>query len=102
MAKTVVGLFDSMNEARQVVRELIDNSCQSDDISIVAQHEGETITERGDDRTSGVAVGAGAGAAVGGLGGLLLRDTEVGEGAAEYSDRRQAWNRQHQHHDQAC
>jgi len=72
MAKTVIGLFDSMHEARQVVQELIDNGFRSDDISLVAQHEGETITERGGDRTSGVAVGAGAGAAVGGLGGLLV------------------------------
>jgi uncharacterized protein (TIGR02271 family) len=54
------------------VQELVDNGFRRDDISLVAQHEGETITERGDDRTSGVAVGAGAGAAVGGLGGLLV------------------------------
>jgi 2-keto-3-deoxy-6-phosphogluconate aldolase len=72
MAKSVIGLFDNMSEARQVVQELVDNGFRRDDISLVAQHEGETITERGDDRTSGVAVGAGAGAAVGGLGGLLV------------------------------
>jgi uncharacterized protein (TIGR02271 family) len=72
MAKTVVGLFDSMHEARQVVQELVDNGFRNDDISIVAQHEGETVTERAGDKTSGAAMGAGAGAAVGGLGGLLV------------------------------
>jgi uncharacterized protein (TIGR02271 family) len=72
MSKTVIGLFDSMNEARSVVQELIANGYKSDNISIIAQHDGETVTERGDDETSGAAMGAGTGAVVGGLGGLLV------------------------------
>jgi uncharacterized protein (TIGR02271 family) len=72
MAKTVIGLFDSMSEAREVVQELIHSGFRSDDISIVSRENGEYVTERGEDRTSGAAMGAGAGAAVGGLGGLLV------------------------------
>jgi uncharacterized protein (TIGR02271 family) len=72
MAKTVIGLFDSLHEARQVVQELVAHSFRREDISIVAQHEGDVVTEREGDRTSGAAVGAGAGAALGGLGGLLV------------------------------
>ena len=72
MPKTVIGLFDNLNEARQVVQELIDNGFHSDDIGIVVQHDGEVTTERRGERTSGAAVGAGAGAALGGLGGLLV------------------------------
>lgn len=72
MAKTVIGLFDSMSEAREVVQELIDSGFQRDDISIVSRQDDKYVTERGDDRTSGAAMGAGAGAAVGGMGGLLV------------------------------
>jgi uncharacterized protein (TIGR02271 family) len=72
MAQTVIGLFDSLHEARRVVQELVDHGFRREDISIVAQHEGDVVTEREGDRTSGAAVGAGAGAALGGLGGLLV------------------------------
>jgi uncharacterized protein (TIGR02271 family) len=72
MAKTVIGLFDSMSEGRKVVQELLHNGFRKDDISIVSRENGEYVTERGEDRTSGAAMGAGAGAAVGGLGGLLV------------------------------
>jgi uncharacterized protein (TIGR02271 family) len=72
MAKTVIGLFESLHEARQVVQELVDRGFRREDISIVAQHEGNVVTEREGDRTGGAAVGAGAGAALGGLGGLLV------------------------------
>lgn len=72
MAKTVVGLFDSISEARHVVQELIDSGFQRDDISIISREEDKYMTERGDERTSGAAMGAGAGAAVGGMGGLLV------------------------------
>jgi len=53
MAKTVIGLFDRMDEARQVVQELIDHGFERDDISLVSRQEGEYVTERGDERTSG-------------------------------------------------
>jgi stress response protein YsnF/uncharacterized membrane protein len=72
MAKTVIGLFDRMDDARQVVQELIDHGFERDDISLVSRQEGEYVTERGDERTSGAAVGAGAGAAIGGVWGLLV------------------------------
>jgi uncharacterized protein (TIGR02271 family) len=74
MAKTVIGLFDRMDDARHVVQELIDHGLQRDDISLVSRqdHEGAYVTERGDERTSGTAIGAGAGAALGGVGGLLV------------------------------
>jgi uncharacterized protein (TIGR02271 family) len=72
MAKTVIGLFDRMDDARQVVQALIDHGFERDDISLVSRQEGEYVTERGDERTSGAAVGAGAGAALGGISGLLV------------------------------
>jgi len=72
MAKTVIGLFDRMDEGHQVVQELIDHGFERDDISLVSGQEGEYVTERGDERTSGAAVGAGAGAAIGGISGLLV------------------------------
>jgi uncharacterized protein (TIGR02271 family) len=74
MARTVIGLFDNMGEARRVVQALVDSGFQRDDISIISRDRGEGgeyITER-DERSSGAAMGAGAGAAVGGLGGLLV------------------------------
>jgi hypothetical protein len=72
MAKTVIGLFDRMDEARPVVQALIDGGFRRDDVSLVSRHEGEYVAERGDERSSGAAIGAGAGAALGGLGGLLI------------------------------
>ena len=74
MAKTVIGLFDRMEEARHVVQALIDHGFPRDDISLVScrNDEGAYITERGDEQTRGAVIGAGAGAALGGLGGLLV------------------------------
>jgi uncharacterized protein (TIGR02271 family) len=72
MAKTVIGLFDRMDDARQVVQALIDHGFERDDISLVSRQEGEYVIERGEERASGVAVGAGAGAALGGISGLLV------------------------------
>lgn len=72
MAKSVIGLFDSMSEAREAVQELLHSGFRKDDISLISRENGEYVTERGEDRTSGAAMGAGAGAAVGGLGGLLV------------------------------
>jgi hypothetical protein len=37
MAKAVIGLFESLYEARQVVQELVDHGFRREDISIVAQ-----------------------------------------------------------------
>jgi uncharacterized protein (TIGR02271 family) len=72
MAKTVIGLFDTMDEAQQVVQTLINEGFRRDDISLVSRRDEGCVTERGDDRTSGAAVGAGAGAALGGISGLLV------------------------------
>jgi uncharacterized membrane protein/stress response protein YsnF len=72
MAKTVIGLFDTMDEAQQVVQTLINEGFRRDDISLVSRRDDGYVTERGDDRTSGAAVGAGAGAALGGISGLLI------------------------------
>jgi uncharacterized membrane protein len=72
MAKTMIGLFDSLSEARRVVQELIDSGFRSDDISIVAQHDEEIVTAPGDNQTSSASMGVGEGAAIGGLGGLLV------------------------------
>jgi stress response protein YsnF len=72
MAKTVIGLFDRMDDARQLVQQLIAQGFEPDDISLVSRQEGEYVTERGEERSSGTAIGAGAGAALGGVGGLLV------------------------------
>lgn len=62
---TVMGLFDRIYEARQVVRELIDHGFQRDDMSLVSRLDGEYGPERRDNRTSGAAIEAGAGATLG-------------------------------------
>jgi uncharacterized protein (TIGR02271 family) len=72
MAKTVIGLFDSMSDARKVVQDLQESGFERDAISIVSREGERYVSDRGDERTSGAAMGAGAGAAVGGLGGLLV------------------------------
>lgn len=71
MAKTIVGLFDDVNEAHRAVQELIDAGVDHDTISIVANDaKGEYAQYHGDG--SSAAEGAGAGAASGGvLGGVL-------------------------------
>lgn len=72
MAKTVMGLFNTINEASQVVQELIDNDFERDDISIVVRQDGEHVAEGGHKSASGMAPGAGAGAAFEAGGGLLV------------------------------
>jgi uncharacterized membrane protein len=72
MAKTVIGLFDNMSDARRVVQDLHESGFERDAISIVSREDEKYVSDRGDERTSGAAMGAGAGAAVGGLGGLLV------------------------------
>jgi uncharacterized membrane protein len=80
MAKTVVGLFDDFSTAQKVVRELQDNGFSRDDISLVANDaRGEFSKQLGkgtgraqEDVSQGAAAGAGTGAVLGGLGGLLV------------------------------
>src|SRR5687768_12987303 len=74
MAKTVVGLFDSFEQAQNVVQELANNGFQHADISLIANDaRGEYAKYRQVGSTeSAAAEGAGAGAVGGGvLGGVL-------------------------------
>jgi uncharacterized protein (TIGR02271 family) len=82
MAKTVIGLFDNRAEAQSVVQELLGEGFQRNDISVMSKkiegqdsHQGETVAyveEDGDEQIKDMAKGAGTGAAIGGLAGLLL------------------------------
>lgn len=73
MTKTIVGLFDDIEESREVVRELIDAGIDRDEISFVANNaNNEPVSYEGGDDTSGTATGTGVGALVGGIGGLLV------------------------------
>jgi len=73
MAKTIAALFENRGEASGAVQDLVDQGFARDDISLMAhddtQREGYTTT---DDDTSGAAQGAGIGAALGGVGGLVV------------------------------
>lgn len=79
MAKTIVGLYDNLTTAQQVVQELLNAGFSNDDISLVANDAGgdvsrhDTTVDR-DEGSLGAAtgVGAGTGAAIGGIGGLLI------------------------------
>src|SRR5689334_20565762 len=85
-SKTVVGVFDNMDDAQSVVRELENAGFSREDISVVAHKDsggqaatasGETSAPTGEtpaptDTTAHVATDAGVGAALGGIGGLLL------------------------------
>jgi uncharacterized protein (TIGR02271 family) len=77
MAQTVVGLMDTIEEAHNVVQDLIDSGFDRDDISIMSRkdEEAEVVTEEKDTTSgigSGTAKGAGAGAALGGIAGLVV------------------------------
>lgn len=88
MAKTIVGLYDHISQARAVVEELAEAGFERNDISFVANasakeygqyfdDEGRyrTDVEHDDDEltsSEGAAAGAGIGATIGGIGGLLM------------------------------
>ncbi len=86
MARTVVAIFDDFLTANSAVRELVDNGFERDSISILADNSrgvytftnltpiGSASTKGGttDDNGSLVGGGAGIGAAIGGIGGLLI------------------------------
>ncbi len=87
MAKTVVGLFDNFNEARDAVSELETSGIPHDQVSIVANDSGGasgasainstnadnglTAGETADAAATGAVTGATAGTAIGGTVGLL-------------------------------
>ena len=71
MAKTIVGLFENRAQAQQLVEQLRAGDSAGEDISMMSP--GDAANEgAGGDRASGIAVGAGTGAALGGIGGLLV------------------------------
>ena len=76
MATTVIGVYDRLADAQDAVSELVSAGFTRENVSIVAADtEGRFKTyvgAPGDDAGDGVAAGAGIGAVVGGLGGLLV------------------------------
>ena len=95
MAQTVVGLYDHVSQARAAIQNLVDSGFKRDNISFTANASaaeyGEYFDEEGryredttaehrdteyrdDEMTSGegASAGAGIGATIGGLGGLLM------------------------------
>lgn len=71
--KTIVGVFSSVNDAQNAVRELESSGITRSEISIVA-NKNATGYDNLDktDKASDVVADAGIGAAIGGVGGLLL------------------------------
>jgi mannose-6-phosphate isomerase-like protein (cupin superfamily)/uncharacterized membrane protein len=73
MAKTIVGLFDDFTAATLTVPDLIRAGIPREHISVVANDtKGEFLNFQPADEPTATVTGAGAGAAVGGLGGLLI------------------------------
>lgn len=73
--KTVVGIFNSVQDAENCVSELERIGIPRGDISLVANKHATGYhgdTETASDKTSDVVADAGIGAAIGGVGGLLL------------------------------
>lgn len=81
--KTIVGLYDQLSEARDTVAELSQAGIQQGNINLVAHasaedygryfdREGKYQDAPAGDTTSNVATGAGAGAILGGIGGLVV------------------------------
>jgi len=74
--KTVVGTYDNIQTAYAVANDLVSAGFSRNDISVVANDPNKEYSAYVDDRyvdtTDDVAKGAGIGAAIGGLGGLLV------------------------------
>jgi hypothetical protein len=73
--RTVVGVFNSVQDAQAAVRDLEAQGISRDEISIVANKNAvgyDTISSVDRDKASDVVADAGIGAAIGGVGGLLL------------------------------
>lgn len=80
--KTVVALYDDFTRAQRVVQDLVDHGFQRSNISIVASdNEGKyadyLATRDEDEDDVGAAEGAGFGAVIGGLTGLLVSLTAL-------------------------
>jgi len=74
MKKAVVGVFDDFAKAESTVRDLIDNGFAREDINLIVRDaEGKHAPQKVDvDDGDKVITGAGAGAAFGGVFGLLV------------------------------
>jgi uncharacterized membrane protein len=78
MGKTVVGLLDSFEEARELIDDLLDNGFSQEAIGLIAREpefgdaQAAAREEQSDEQISGVTKGFGAGAAVGGVAGLVI------------------------------
>lgn len=74
MAKTIVGLFDTLTEAQGAVQELVNKGFSRDTISIAANNAAGEYTQSttSSEEWSGTATGAATGATIGGIGGLLV------------------------------
>src|SRR3712207_6743544 len=77
MAKTVVGLFDTMQEAQGAVQALQNSGFSKESISLVAnnargEYDVDAAEGTGSEAEEGATVGATGGAILGGLGGLLV------------------------------
>jgi hypothetical protein len=73
--RTVVGVFNSVQDAQAAVRDLEAQGISRDEISIVANKNAvgyDTMDSADRDKASDVVADAGIGAAIGGVGGLLL------------------------------
>jgi len=73
MAKTVTALYEDYATAQSAVEDLLNHDFRREDIRVLVQEalakDGVRIAE---EDTSGVAAGVGIGAALGGVGGLVL------------------------------
>lgn len=73
MKEAVVGLFDDFAAAENTVRDLVEHGVPREDISlVVSDAEGKHSRYAEIDEGNNVVVGAGTGAALGGLTGLLI------------------------------
>ena len=78
MRKTIVGYFDQYAQAQEAVRSLVDTGFSRSDISLVASDptgeyaKSSVVTSTDPGTTSYTAAGAGTGAVLGGIGGLLV------------------------------
>lgn len=81
MAKTVVGMFNTLSDGQNAIQELIDNGFRKEDISLIA-HDGRngktgiadntSMSETGKEAGKGAAAGAVGGGVLGGVLGLLV------------------------------
>jgi len=77
MSKTVIGLFNNLEEAQNVVKDLVASGIERDDIGFMANEKQAApsrtdATREGAGVASGALAGAGTGAAIGGVAGLAL------------------------------